>query len=213
MSKHTATAPPLGATREKILETAELLFIERGFAATSLRAIASKAGVNLAATHYHFGSKNGLLAAVFHRRIAPINEQRLSGLQKLTESDSKLTTRKILQVFFRPFMQSDLYAAIPAVIGWIYSEPEVITKPLIESEFAEVAGAFKAALTAVLPHVSSDELLWRFHFMIGSQVHLLRLNSPPGIEPSRASFLEGLEHLINYSIAGLEQACSGELDD
>ena len=76
MTKHAVKASPSIATREKILDAAEILFIERGFAATSLRAIASKAGVNLAATNYHFDSKNGLLAAVFHRRVAPINEQR-----------------------------------------------------------------------------------------------------------------------------------------
>jgi AcrR family transcriptional regulator len=213
MTKHAVKASPSIATREKILDAAEILFIERGFAATSLRAIASKARVNLAATNYHFDSKNGLLAAVFHRRVAPINEQRLSGLKQLTEKDSNLTTRKILEVFFRPFMQSDLYAAIPAVAGWIYSEPEAITRPLLENEFAGVAGAFQTALASVLPHVSSDEMQWRFHFMVGSQVHLLRSNSPPGIAPSRASFLEGLEHLINFSIAGLEQASVGEHDD
>ena len=213
MTKHAVKASPSIATREKILDAAEILFIERGFAATSLRAIASKAGVNLAATNYHFDSKNGLLAAVFHRRVAPINEQRLSELKQLTESDPDLTTRKILEVFFRPFMQKDLYAAIPAVIGWIYGEPEAITKPLLESEFAEVAGAFLAALSTVLPHVSSKELQWRTHFMLGSLVHLLRLNSPLGVAPSRTSLLEGLQQLINFSIAGLQQAHVGDPDD
>jgi AcrR family transcriptional regulator len=213
MTQHAVKASSSSETRERILDAAELLFIERGFAATSLRAIASGAGVNLAATHYHFGSKNGLLAAVFHRRIAPINEQRLSEFKQLTETDPDLTIRKVVEVFFRPFMKSDLYAAIPALIGRIYGEPEAITKPLLESEFAEVAGVFHAAATTVLPRVSSKELQWRTHFMIGSLIHLLRLNSPLGVEPSRTSFIEGLEHLINFSIAGLEQASGGNHDD
>ena len=72
-----------GDTREKILDAAEALFVERGYAATSLRAIATAAGVNLAATNYHFGSKMGLFAAVFHRRIEPINQQRLVLLNEL----------------------------------------------------------------------------------------------------------------------------------
>ena len=53
-------------TVERILDAAEQLFAERGFAETSLRLITSKAGVNLAAVNYHFGSKSpdpgGLLA-------------------------------------------------------------------------------------------------------------------------------------------------------
>lgn len=213
MKMHAVPAPSSTATREKILDAAELLFIDRGFAATSVRAIATKAGVNLAATHYHFGSKNGLLAAVFHRRIAPINEQRLSALERLRENDQNLTARKILEVFFKPFTRGDLYAAVPAVIGRIYGEPDALTKPILENEFGEVASVFQGALGSVLPHVNRDELQWRFHFMIGSMIHLLRLNTPLGIKPSRGSFRQGLEQLINFSIAGLEQASAGEQDD
>ena len=44
-------------TVDRILDTAEVLFAQKGFAETSLRAITSKAGVNLAAVNYHFGSK------------------------------------------------------------------------------------------------------------------------------------------------------------
>ena len=61
-------------TSSRILDAAEALFIELGFAATSLRSIASRADVNLASAHYHFGSKEGLLGACLHRRIGPINE-------------------------------------------------------------------------------------------------------------------------------------------
>ncbi len=52
-------------TVERILDAAEQLFAEKGFAETSLRLITSKAGVNLAAVNYHFGSKKALIQAVF----------------------------------------------------------------------------------------------------------------------------------------------------
>ena len=71
------TTAGLPATRERILEAAEELFVQRGFAATSLRAVTSAAGVNLAAVHYHFNSKEGLLEAVVHWRMAPVNQERL----------------------------------------------------------------------------------------------------------------------------------------
>ena len=50
----------MSATVDKILDAAEKLFAEHGFTETSLRAITSKAGVNLAAVNYHFGSKKFL---------------------------------------------------------------------------------------------------------------------------------------------------------
>ena len=60
-----------GDTQDRILDAAEQLFVERGYSATSLRAIANEAEVNLAATNYHFGTKEGLLAAVIHRHMHP----------------------------------------------------------------------------------------------------------------------------------------------
>ena len=192
-------------TREKILDAAELLIIEHGYAATSLRAIASAADVNLAATHYHFGSKKGLLAAVFHRRLDPVNTIRLAELKRLTESNRLLTTRAILEAFFAPLVQQELPESLPGIIGRILGEPESLTKPILEEEFAEIAGQFQEALAGVLPGVDMDELRWRFHFMIGSMIQLLQIQAPLGIEPTPEIFKQGIASLIEFSVAGLEQ--------
>ncbi len=39
--------------------------------------------MNLAAVHYHFNSKEGLLEAVVHWRMAPVNQERLKRLEQL----------------------------------------------------------------------------------------------------------------------------------
>ena len=70
-------------TREKILKTAERLFARDGFDGTTMRRIAAKATVNLAAMHYHFGSKEALFDAVIQRRQVPMDEQRLQALDEL----------------------------------------------------------------------------------------------------------------------------------
>jgi len=209
MNMTTSAANQATDTRDRILDAAESLFVERGFSATSLRAIADRAGVNLAATNYHFGSKKGLLAEAFHRHLGPINEQRMANLERLETSGQAPTTRAIIEAFFKPFVQGDIYTTAPAVIGWIYSEPEAVTRPVLEQEFSAVAVSFQNALAEVLPKIEQAELQWRFHFMIGSLIHLLKLNAPLGSKPSRKSFEDGLERLINYSIAGLEQCGAG----
>ena len=58
-------------TKEQILDVAERMFAESGVHGVSLRAIIAEAGVNLAAVHYHFGSKDALVEAVFERRVGP----------------------------------------------------------------------------------------------------------------------------------------------
>src|SRR5207244_5820441 len=50
-------------TRQQILETAQRLFAERGYDATSLQMIADEMGLTKAAVYYHFRAKNDILLA------------------------------------------------------------------------------------------------------------------------------------------------------
>jgi len=69
-------------TRRRILDTAIEVFAAAGYEAASTRVLAERAGVNLPAIHYYFGSKEGLYrAAIEHivreidQRMAPVAEQ------------------------------------------------------------------------------------------------------------------------------------------
>src|ERR1035438_2335748 len=91
-------------TKDKILNAAERLIGEQGYAATSLRQIIAEAGVNLAAVHYHFGSKEDLLNAVVVRKAAPVNEARLARVDHVeAEAGSgTLDVEKVLESFLVP---------------------------------------------------------------------------------------------------------------
>lgn len=56
----------------KILDTAEKLFADYGYAATSIRRIADMSGVNPALVHYYFGTKKVLLQSVLDRALEPM---------------------------------------------------------------------------------------------------------------------------------------------
>ena len=69
------SAAPGGAapqTRERILDVAEQLFAERGFAGTSVRDIAASAGLTAASLYNHFDGKEALYDAVLERGIRPL---------------------------------------------------------------------------------------------------------------------------------------------
>ena len=193
-------------TRDKILDAAESLFIEKGFAASSLRAIARLAEVNLAATHYHFGSKEALFEATIHRRMGPINQTRLQALNQLERSSVKLTVEAILTAFFKPFTEGYVSSSIPQLIGRIYGEPSSITKPLLEHEFGTVAGRFTSALAKALPELSEPELRWRFHFMIGGMIQVLSFAGPLGMKEFIGMRQEGIKKLQSFAAAGFLQA-------
>jgi AcrR family transcriptional regulator len=79
----TATPP---VTRDRILDEAEALFAERGFAGTSMRDIAQRAGLTAASLYNHFEGKDALYAAVLQRGIRPLVDL-MQGLAARDESD------------------------------------------------------------------------------------------------------------------------------
>lgn len=58
--------------RARLLDAAIACYVRHGIAATSLRAIASEAGVNPALLHYYFGDKQQLQEAVSSERLVPV---------------------------------------------------------------------------------------------------------------------------------------------
>ena len=60
--------------KKQILDTAEVMFADNGYAATSIRHIADRSGVNPALVHYYFGQKKGLLQSVLERAVEPLGK-------------------------------------------------------------------------------------------------------------------------------------------
>jgi len=84
------------ATRLHILETAGQLFAERGFAESTSKEICTRAGTNMAAVNYHFGSRDGLYEAVLieaHRQLVSMDE--LVSLASV-QADPRLKLRTFL---------------------------------------------------------------------------------------------------------------------
>ena len=91
-------------TVQRILDAAEVLFAQKGFAETSLRAITSRAGVNLAAVNYHFGSKEALIQAVFERYLTPFCQAldaKLEELESETRNGGDVPLEKLFTVASR----------------------------------------------------------------------------------------------------------------
>src|SRR5213595_3553615 len=92
------------ATKDRILDAAESLFMEHGFEATSLRSITAAADVNLAAVNYHFGSKEELFQAVLTRRLDPMNQARVALLDRFEgeAGDAPVSCERILSALLTP---------------------------------------------------------------------------------------------------------------
>ncbi len=163
-------------TRQRIVESAEVLFAQHGYAGTSLREITEDAQVNIAAVNYHFGSKEALLGSVLDRIVKPITEERLSRLDAL-ESAGMPTVRQILTAFLEPDLIaiSELrgrHPDLPRFVSRMYSENSDVMSEIMGRQFAETQHRFHAAFGKVLPGLTDDELGWRLHCIVAIILYL-----------------------------------------
>ena len=167
-------------TKEVILDAAEQLFSEQGFASTSLRAITATAGVNLAAVNYHFGSKNDLAKAVLARRLQPLNRERLRRLDGL-EGRGAPPAEEIVAAFVAPALNLNrgegAGEGLKRLLGRIYAEQPDFLEDLLKEQFGDVVRRFSAALKRTLPHLPPADMFWRMHFMVGAMAHTLCTSS------------------------------------
>ena len=166
-------------TKERILEAAEKLFTDEGLAKTSLRAITVAAGVNVAAVHYHFGSKQALVRELFARRVEPINAERLRRLDaiEVARPAGALPLEPIIEAFVVPVLDVlggvDARRNIGQLVGRFYGEPDSVLEPFLREQFGEVARRFIEALARALPALPRAEVAWRLQFIVAVLTHVL----------------------------------------
>ena len=168
-------------TKDQILDAAEDLFAEQGFASTTLRQLTTRAGVNLAAVNYHFGSKEDLAIAVLRRRIEPINPERRQRLDELTRPAS---LEAIVRAFLEPALRcqdatgdaksESAGAGLCRVFGRISIEQPPFLRNFFAKEFGDLARRFVAMLSEAAPGIAAETLWWRMHFLVGAMAHTLQ---------------------------------------
>lgn len=170
---------PAKDTKTTILDAAERLFAERGFDAVPMRMLVAHAEVNLAAVHYHFGSKQALVQAVIARRLRPINTERLA-LLDIEEAKARkrpVQLRNVLECFLSPVFrlrQDPIKGPMfMQLVGRVLGERNEKLRRFMVTELAEVVRRFSAALQRALPDLPKEEVLWRGHFMVGAMAHTL----------------------------------------
>jgi AcrR family transcriptional regulator len=221
---------PLGAerggsaTKERILDAAEALFMEHGFEATSLRLITAAAGVNLAAVNYHFGSKEELFEAVLTRRLDPMNQQRVDLLTALEKAAAPkpVPCERILGAMLLPPLELARDrerggSNFLRLLGRAYADPAPFIRRFLSEQYAAMIARFKAAFARALPQLPKRELSWRLHFIMGALSYTLAgtdvLKLMEELQPGEPVNDERLlRRLAPFLLAGLT-APLGELSD
>ena len=207
-------APP--DTRTQILDAAEHLFAERGYRGTSIRAITDRAGANLAAVGYHFGSKAQLLTAVIRRVVEPIIAAQGAGLDRLLAQNPDPPVAELVAAFAGP-----LFDQIPAddeggartsrLIVTIFGDPAEEMRNWTGPAEDTVRDRYLAAFERALPDLAPQELWFRMRAIL-AVVAVDRANfynQPPSADQCPAPGRAGRDWAITFLTAAMSAPPTG----
>ncbi len=166
-------------TRASILDAAERLYADRGFADVTLRDIVAAANVNLAAVNYHFGSKDELIAELFVTRSLATNRERLNELKAAEAAGGgRADIAAILRALVGPTLRGCLgpenersTAARFMIRASIESVPPIRR---IKNREIDHLRKFASAMRRSLPDRSEVDLYWGLHFALAMAHQTIR---------------------------------------
>lgn len=166
----TIKAQQSEATRSRLLEIASDLFTRDGYANTATEEIVQLAGVTRGALYHHFGSKEGLFAAVLHHLQQQVGQHIETVVAHYPDPWQQLLAGSIafLEISLDPQIQRIMLIDAPAVLGWsLWREldAQYSMKSLYEVLAALIeAGQLPAlpldALTHLLGGAMNEATLW-----------------------------------------------------
>jgi len=174
---------PSDITRERIMKAAERLFAERGYDATSIRAIVAKARVNQAAINYHFDGKDGLYREVLRTAFRALTEQQLDHADEMKAMSREAALAEFIRRQLRPLLGRDEYSRHMRILNWETVRPTAVFRKLLSEEAAPFMGLAVELVRRFQPEADQRTLVAAAVWLLGQCSVFLRnreqLADPP----------------------------------
>ena len=204
-------------TKDRLVAAATTLFAERGFHGTTVRDIAERAGANVAAGHYHYGSKKALYLEVLRAQFAEVrallDAQGASPAPAAFARLDRDALTRILRTRVRVMLEM-LLGPPPGVHGTLMQRemvdpseamPVIVAefiRPMFEEMYDIVAhlapGLDRGSVERCVHSVIGQGLFYRF--TRPALLEMLAIDEYP-----RTLAAELTDHITDFSLGGLER--------
>lgn len=176
-TSRTTNAPSL-KTRLQLILAGETLFAERGIDSVSLRQINSAAGQkNSSAAHYHFGSRENLVQAIYAWRMEQVNERRLHYVRRLEEAGREQDVRALVEAIVLPIVdeirESENGSHYIRFIAQLVGHPRLVLQQVWENDLATGMSRVSQLMNEALPDIPPSLISQRFGLMWEQAIHAL----------------------------------------
>jgi AcrR family transcriptional regulator len=199
---------PSEITRERILKAAERLFAERGYDATSVRAIVAKARVNQAAINYHFAGKEALYREVLQTAFHALTEDQLAHAEEVKAMPREEALVEFVRRQLQPITARDEVSRYMRIFNWETARPTAVFRKLVRDEAAPFMGLAVDLVRRFMPEADQPTLSLAAVWLIG-QCSIFVRNREQLVELSVAvsldeSAVQRLAELVSrWAIGGL----------
>ena len=216
-----AAAAAGAATRRRLLAAAAERFAALGFRGATLRDIAERAGANLAAANYHFGSKEALYLEVARDRFEAL-ERRIAeqgagfaaedDLARRSRADLEALLRARVHTLLRSFLEEDPIHA--ALMQRELLDPSDALPVIVRRWVLPMRRALERILTGLAPELSPDEIARASFSTVGQLFFYLSHRPALLLMMERRSWPRGFvaevaDHVTAFTLGGLDRLRAG----
>ena len=203
-------------TKDRLLAAASELFAERGFHRTTVRDIAARARVNVAAGNYHYGSKRALYLAVLRAQFADVRATLRARGAAVPEGELEGLSRRQLVALLRARVNVmlDLLIGPPGVHGTLMQremcDPSEALPVIVDEFILPMTGEMRSIAARLAPG-AERKTVERCVFSVVGQALFYRFSMPAMLRilgvPAypRGLMRELAAHITEFSLGGMER--------
>ncbi|MFI7007035.1 TetR/AcrR family transcriptional regulator [Streptomyces sp. NPDC050145] len=198
------------ATRQQLIKAAERLFATQGVDAVSVRAVNAAAGQGPASVHYHFGSKENLVAAVLLGVGAAVRDEIAANCEALAERREAPTPAEVVRALTDPYLALLLRHRVRGM-RWVQIVVQISRdgRPAIESTGQDaVAASLREQVGRAFPDCDAERIDLRWPLVVMGFLQMLSHADGlggRGARLGRDELVEFYEDLVTFVIGGAER--------
>jgi AcrR family transcriptional regulator len=207
--------------QDRLLDAAEGLFCEKGYAGTSVRDIAASAGCNVASVNYYFGGKQKLYEEVWRRHLIPMRDARISSIEKvLSQGEGHYTLEDVLRSFAETFIGPLVEAGRTSRLSKLLAR-ECMERHLPVTMFADevikpTLNTMRTALMQTCSHLDGSTIPLITFSLVGQLVHVVHVRAifeqgDEDLDLPKFDLGKAIDHIIHFSAAGIRAYAEGKI--
>lgn len=204
-------------TRERLLDAAAVLFAERGYRGATLREIADRAGANMAAANYYFGSKQALYLAVAQAQFVDVEAALVergasvpepAALERLSRDELAELLRARVEILLETLLASDRPHG--ALVMRELSDPSDALPEIVRRFLDPQRCAMETLVAKLAPGLPPEQIARCTRSLFG-QVFFYRSHRPPlllmmGKKSYPPGFVRDVSrHITEFTLGGIDR--------